>query len=322
VTTPHAAGLGHVPVMKAEVVTLLAPRSGGVYCDGTAGRGGHAQALLEASEPDGRLLAIDRDPAAVAAVAERLAGFGARAVVRRGRFGELPELLRAAGIDRVDGILVDLGVSSPQVDDAARGFSFQKEGPIDMRFDPSEGESALGLIARLDEGTLADVVYELGEETGSRRIARALKAAHGAGELRTTLDLARVVHRALGTDRSGKVDSATRTFQALRICVNDELREVEALLAALPDVLADGGRAAFISFHSLEDRLVKAGIAWWSGCRCAPRVPVCVCGGARLRRVTKKPLRPSEAEVASNPRARSAKLRGVERLPRAAEGAR
>ncbi len=313
---------GHVPVMTAEVLELLQPRSGGIYCDGTAGRGGHSQALLEASAPDGRVLAFDRDPTAVEAVELRLEAYGSRAVVTKGRFGALPDMLRSAGIERVDGLLVDLGVSSPQLEDGARGFSFQREGPIDMRLDPTEGEDALDLVERLDEGELTRVIGRLGEERRARRVARAIKAAAREGDLETTLDLARVVRRAVGIPRTGKVDSATRTFQALRMCVNDELGELEALLDVIPDILTEGGRAAFISFHSLEDRAVKHGLRWWSGCRCAPRTPRCVCGGATLKTLTRKPLRPTDEEIARNPRARSAKLRGAMRLEGPLGGAR
>jgi 16S rRNA (cytosine1402-N4)-methyltransferase len=308
----------HEPVMLDEVLAVLRPRSGGFYCDGTAGRGGHAQALLEASGPDGRLLAIDRDPTAVDAVRRRLEPFGGRAAVVHARFGALPQVLGEMGLGRLDGLLLDLGVSLPQLEEPSRGFSFQREGPIDMRLDPTEGETALELIERLSEEELAGVIHELGEERRARVVARTLKAALRRGDLATTTDLARAVRRAVGARRAGRIDSATRSFQALRIAVNDELGELGSVLERLPDLLADGGRAAFISFHSLEDRAVKRGLRRWSSCRCEPRVPRCRCGGARLGVVTGgKPVTAGEDEVLRNPRARSAKLRAAERLPRA-----
>lgn len=309
-----AAQRRHEPVLRQRVMELLQPRSGGLYCDGTAGRGGHSEALLEASGPEGRLLALDRDPAAVAAVRQRLAGFGERAVVVHGRFGALRQVLGQAGWGCVDGLVLDLGVSSPQLDDGRRGLSFQQDGPIDMRLDPTTGETALEVIGRLGVEELARVIWEYGEERRSRRVARAIKRANEAGELSGTADLARVVRRAVGQRRAGRVDGATRTFQALRIYVNDELGELEAVLDDLPHLLAEGGRAVFLSFHSLEDRSVKRGLRRWSNCRCAPRTPQCVCVGPVLRPLTRKPLRPDEAEVERNPRARSARMRAAERL--------
>lgn len=300
--------------MLQEVVSLLRPRSGGIYCDGTAGRGGHAEALLEASGPDGKLVAVDRDPAAVGAVRRRLDRFGTRAVVVHSCFSALSHVASELGLGRFDGLLVDLGVSLPQLKDASRGMSFQLEGPVDMRMDPTSGETASEVIDRLSEEELSLRLRELGEERRARAVARAIKDARRRGELETTSDLARVVRRAVGSRRAGKVDAATRTFQALRIVVNDELGELEALLDELPDLLASGGRAAFISFHSLEDRAVKHGLRRWSTCRCAPRTVRCTCGGPLLRVVTRKPVRPQPAEVDANPRARSAKLRAAERL--------
>lgn len=283
----------HTSVMREEVVRALAPRAGGVYVDATLGGAGHTVALLEA-EPKARIVGVDRDPAAIAAAEERLAPIADRVALVRGTFSQLREQLDALGISRADGVIADLGVSSPQLDDAARGMSFRREGPIDMRMDPDEGETALELIDRLADDELADVIYRYGEERRSRRIARGIKKALAAGELSTTLDLRRAVVRAVGPARVGGVDPATRTFQALRIAVNRELEELELLLALLPDVVAEGGIAAIIAFHSLEDRLVKRAFA-----------------GAVWAPLTKKPLAASDEECAQNPRARSAKLRAA-----------
>lgn len=309
----------HEPVMVPEVLSAMQPRSGGYYCDGTAGRGGHAVALLEASAPDGKIIAVDRDPKAIESVSRRLAHYGGRAQVVHGRFGSLRQLLDEIGVGLLDGLLVDLGVSLPQLQEPSRGLSFQLEGPIDMRMDPSsDGETAYEAIERLTEEDLARVIRDYGEERRARAVARALKRALHNGELSTTLDMARVVRRAVGRrPRAGKVDAATRTFQALRIYVNDELGELEALLEELPDLLAEGGRAAFISFHSLEDRAVKHGLRRWATCRCAPRSVRCGCGGAVLRVLTRKPIMSDPSEVDRNPRSRSAKLRAAERIGQA-----
>ncbi len=292
----------HTTVMRDEVVSALLPRPGGTYVDATLGASGHTVALLEA-EPRARLIGIDRDPAAIAAAQERLAPVADRATLVRGTFAQVRDHLDALGIARVDGIVADLGVSSPQLDDPLRGMSFRREGPIDMRMDPESGETALELIERLADDELADIVYRYGDERRSRRIARSIKKAFDAGELRTTLDLRRAVVRAVGPARVGGVDPATRTFQALRIAVNRELEELEQLLAILPEVVAEGGVAVVIAFHSLEDRLVKhafAGDGW---------VPL-----------TKKPQMASEEECAQNPRARSAKLRAARRVTEGASG--
>lgn len=286
----------HTTVMRDEVVRAIAPRAGGVYVDATLGAGGHTVALLEA-EPKARIVGLDRDPAAVAAAVERLAPVADRITLVRGTFSELERILDSLGIGRVDGLVADLGVSSPQLDDASRGMSFRREGPIDMRMDPEQGETALELIDRLDDDALADVLFRYGEERRSRRIARSIKKALAAGELATTLDLRRAVVRAVGPARVGGVDPATRTFQGLRIAVNRELEELDQLLTRLPDVVAEGAVAAVISFHSLEDRLAKRAFA--AG------------GWAPL---TKKPQLASEEECSQNVRARSAKLRAARHL--------
>jgi 16S rRNA (cytosine1402-N4)-methyltransferase len=289
----------HDPVMCAEVIEALAPRSGGVYADATVGDAGHACAILDASAPDGRVVAVDRDPVAVARARERLAAYGARAVVVHGDYKDLDAILARAGSPRVQGLVADLGVSSMQLGDPARGFSFATKGPLDMRMDTTRGETAAELLARLDEPAIADLVHRYGEERRARAIARRIVEARDAGELASTEDLRRAVVRAKGPGR-GRIDPATLTFQALRIAVNDELGHVEALLALLADVLDDGAAAAILSFHSLEDRLVKQRFA----------------ADPALDRVTKKPRFASDDECRRNRRARSAKLRVARRRPR------
>ncbi len=287
----------HTTVMPGEVVQALAPRAGGVYVDVTAGGGGHAAAILEAQD-GARVIAFDRDPAAVDAARERLAPFGIRARVVRASFEEVEAWLADAGVDVVDGLVADLGISSHQLTDAARGMSFRVEGPLDMRMDPGAGETARELVERLSQDQLADVIYQLGEERRSRRVARCIKQALAAGELETTLDLRRAVVRAVGPRRVGGIDPATRTFQALRIAVNGELDQLTQLLELAPRIVRAGGVAVFISFHSLEDRLVKRAFA----------------DRGLWQRLNKKPLLASERERADNPRARSAKLRAARRI--------
>lgn len=284
----------HAPVLLDSVLRFLEPRPQGVYADVTLGGAGHARGILDESEPDGRLVGTDRDPTALDAAKQALARYGERAMVRKARMAELGEVLRSLGIDRVDGVVADLGVSSVQLDRGERGFSLANDGPIDMRMDPTEGETALDLIGSCTADELADVIYQYGEERRSRRIARSLKQAYDEGALETTADLRRAVHRATGPKR-GRIDPATRTFQALRIAVNQELAELESLLRQLPDVLTDGGVAAVISFHSLEDRLVKHAFR----------------DNPALKPLTKKPVVADEEERARNPRSRSAKLRAA-----------
>lgn len=281
----------HVSVMLEEVVQAFA-NSDGVVIDATAGGGGHSQALL-ARHPTLRVLAFDRDPVAVAAAGQRLVEFGERGSVAAAAFSEIGGKLDELGIGEVQGILADLGLSSQQLVQPERGMSFRAEGPIDMRMDPTRGETALELIERLSQDELANVIYELGEERGSRRIARCIKQALERGELANTLDLRRAVVRAVGPRRTGGVDPATRTFQALRMAVNGELDELRALLQLARARLAIGGRLAVMSFHSLEDRLVKRELAERS----------------IWERVTRKPLTASDEELAHNARSRSAKLR-------------
>ena len=285
---------GHASVLLAESLELLAVKPGGLYVDGTVGLGGHAAAILERSGPHGRLLAFDRDEQALAATSQRLAEFGARARLVQADFREIPRVL---GPEKADGILLDLGVSSLQLDDPERGFSFRAEGPLDMRMDRSQGESAAEVVNRTREDELADIIYRFGEERASRRIARAIVEARRRARLRTTTELAAVVRRAAGRSRPG-LDPATRTFQALRIHVNRELDGLGAALRALASCLAPGGRMAVIAFHSLEDREVKQAF------RALGREGFVV--------LTRRPLRPGPEEVGRNPRARSARLRGLQ----------
>ena len=287
----------HTTVMRDEVVRAVAPRAGGTYVDVTLGGAGHTVALLEA-EPKARIFGFDRDPAAIAAAEEVLGPVADRVMLVRAPFSRLREELEVAGVAGVDGLVADLGVSSPQLDEAERGMSFRREGPLDMRMDPESGETALELIDRLSDDELADVIYQYGEERRSRRIARSIKKALASNELGTTLDLRRAIVRAVGPARIGGVDPATRTFQALRIAVNRELDELASLLAALPDLVTEGGVAAVISFHSLEDRLVKRAfqLDGWEP-------------------LTKKPVTATDEEQQQNPRSRSAKLRAARRVP-------
>jgi 16S rRNA (cytosine1402-N4)-methyltransferase len=297
------------------VVAALAPRPGGRYLDGTFGGGGHSAALLAASAPDGVVLALDADPAAIARGAALQRQHGDRLRLRQANFADLSAVAEEEGLVPLVGILLDLGVSSFQLDEPERGFSFQAEGPLDMRMDPTRGRPASALVNELGEAALADLIYQYGEERAARRIARAIVQARARAPLRTTTDLARVVAGVLGRPPGG-LHPATRTFQALRIAVNDELGALERALAGALDVLAPGGRLAVISFHSLEDRLVKQLFRREAtDCLCPPGLPVCVCGHrARLRILTRHPVTPGPAEIAANPRSRSAKLRVAELL--------
>ncbi len=287
--------MGHLPVLLAESLELLAVKPGGLYVDGTLGLGGHAAEVLRRSAPDGRLLGVDKDGETLERAMARLAPFGPRVRFARADFREIPELLGGA---RADGILLDLGVSSVQLDTADRGFSFQADGPLDMRMDRTRGETAAEVVNRTRERDLADLIFRFGEERGSRRIARAITRARERGPIRTTAELAEVVRRAAPRGRPG-LHPATRTFQALRIRVNRELEGLSPALGALAECLAPGGRLVVIAFHSLEDREVKHTFR-----DLATR-------GFRL--LTKKPIRPGAEELRLNPRARSARLRAVAR---------
>ncbi|MDW8316292.1 MAG: 16S rRNA (cytosine(1402)-N(4))-methyltransferase RsmH [Anaerolineae bacterium] len=302
----------HVPVLLAEVLDLLAPRPGGLYVDATAGGGGHSQALLQRSAPDGRVLSLDADPAAVSRLRTALSPYGQRSVVVHANFRHLAAVARSAGFDAVDGVLMDLGLSSDQLADGGRGFSFLADGPLDMRFDPAQTTTAADLVNGLSEQELADLIYTLGEDRLARRIARAIVAAR---PIRTAGQLAEVIAQAVG--RRERIHPATRTFQALRMAVNDELAALAEALPQAVDLLRPGGRLAVISFHSLEDRTVKQFMQREArGCLCPPSAPVCTCRHrASLRLITRKPVQPGAEEVLRNPRSRSARLRVAEKLP-------
>lgn len=290
--------------------------------DCTLGAGGHAAGILQASSPDGSLLGMDVDPTAVALASRRLSAFGSRVVIRRASYRTLQDQLKALSWPPVEGILLDLGASSMQFDTPERGFSFQQEAPLDMRFDPQQPTSAAELVNTLPEAELAEIIYRYGEERKSRQVARAIVMAR---PLSTTRQLAEVVARAVSAGRKprageGRIHPATRTFQALRIAVNAELDALEAVLPQAVAALAPGGRLAVIAFHSLEDRIVKNYFRQESrDCLCPPRQPVCTCGHhAVIREVTRQPIRPETAEIEHNPRARSARLRVAEKLNREA----
>jgi 16S rRNA (cytosine1402-N4)-methyltransferase len=310
---PPLAETAHEPVLLAETIAALAPQDGGIYVDGTFGRGGYTEAILAAARC--RVIAIDRDPAAIAAGARLAAAAEGRLTLIPGRFGDMKSLLDRAGISGVAGVALDLGTSSPQLDDAERGFSFRFDGPLDMRME-QHGTSAADLVNTLPEGELADLIYRYGEERLSRRIAKAIVTARAAAPIRRTGELAAIV-RSVVPVQPGGIDPATRTFQALRIAVNDELGELDRGLAAAEELLEPGGRLAVVAFHSLEDRSVKEFLRRRSDT--APRgsrhMPD---SGSRraasFRLLNKKPIRPSAAEEARNPRARSARLRAAERL--------
>ncbi|MBW2277825.1 MAG: 16S rRNA (cytosine(1402)-N(4))-methyltransferase RsmH [Deltaproteobacteria bacterium] len=305
----------HQPVMLDAVLELLTPLPGGVYCDATVGGGGHAEHVLEASAPDGRLVGIDRDADAVAAARQKLARFGERVSILHGKFSEIEGLLATAGVSRLDGLLVDLGVSSHQLDEASRGFSFMRVGPLDMRMNTTEGETAATALARMSEDELADVIYRFGGERMARRVARSIKMMEAEGSLNTTTDLAIAVRQIVGRQRRGGIDPATRTFQAIRIAVNDELGELATLLELLPDPLAVGGRVVVISFHSAEDTMVKRRFAdLVDPCSCPPKMPRCNCPDPVAEFVTRRSVRVTEREIKANRRARSARARAVRRV--------
>jgi len=289
-------------------MTWLDPKPGGRYCDATLGAGGHTFAMLQRSGPDGRVIGLDRDPAALATAGARLESFGARVTLVHARFSEARSVLERLEMIPVDGFLVDLGVSSPQLDRPERGFSFRTDGPLDMRMDPTTGETAAELLRRVDEGELTGIIRELGEERHAARVARAIVEARRAGPVETTGKLAAIVARAIPRHEYGK-NPATRTFQALRITVNDELGEIERFLDVAADCLRPGGRLVVIAFHSLEDRIVKRRLRELAG-RGGPGSS----NPALLRLLTKHVVVPGDEERRSNPRARSARLRAAERL--------
>ncbi len=304
----------HTPVLLAQAIAGLALRPDATSIDATLGGGGHAEALLQATAPNGRLLGLDADPEAIDRVKVRLAAFSGRATLIHANFRELGAVAAANGFTAADAVLLDLGLSSYQLAGPARGFSFLAAGPLDMRMDPRTDLTASEIVNEWPQEELANVIYRYGEERHSRRIARAIVAAR---PLHTTADLAEVIARSAGgRGEWGRIHPATKTFQALRIAVNDELGALETVLPQAAGVLASGGRVAVITFHSLEDRIVKQFMQREArDCLCPPDLPVCRCGHkATVRIVTRKPIPPDEGEVIANPRSRSAKLRIAERL--------
>jgi 16S rRNA (cytosine1402-N4)-methyltransferase len=307
--------VGHLPVMADEVVETLAPRSDSLQIDATLGGAGHAERILEASAPDGRLLGIDADGAAIARSADRLARFGDRAVLRQANFRQLVEVAPPAGFGQVDGMLLDLGLSSFQLADSERGFGFRTGGRLDMRFDTTIGVPAADLLAALDDRELAALFRKYGEEPFAGRIARNIVETRVHTPVETAEQLAALVERAVPAPKARRTHPATRVFQALRIAVNDELGALEAGLAASLVLLRPGGRLVVLSYHSLEDRIVKRFIAAeQKGCVCPPEVPICVCGRKPNLRSLGKSRTPTLEQVAANPRSRSARLRGAERI--------
>lgn len=308
----------HKPVLFAETMQSLALSDGGVYVDGTLGGGGHSEGILMATGPTGRVIGIDQDDEALAAAGARLAVYGERFVACKSNFAEMADVLAGLQVDGVDGVLLDIGVSSHQLDDAGRGFSYMQDGPLDMRMNQSGGRTAADLLAEASAGELADIIYRYGEERFSRRIAARIVAKREEQPITGTLQLADIVRSAIpaAKRRHEEQHPAKRTFQALRIAVNDELGVLERGLRAAFAALRPGGRLSVITFHSLEDRIVKEYfVSLARGCDCPPEFPICVCGKKpQARIINRKPVTASAAELEENPRARSAKLRTVEKL--------
>ena len=310
-----AVGAGpHLPVMVEEVLTQLVTTSSGLYVDGTLGGGGHASALLARLAIGGRVLGVDLDPGALDTARRTLAGAGDRISLRQGSFTQLPAFLEELGVTTCQGLLLDLGLSTLTLESSGRGFSFQLEEPLDMRFDPSQGEPLAQVLLRLSRSQLADIIYRYGEERRSRAIARAIRGAAEAGRMLTSGDLAAAVRSVVKGPQATK--TLARVFQALRIYINGELDNLQAVLDSLPQILEAGRRVVIISYHSLEDRLVKHFFIRESkACLCPPQLPSCQCNHqATLKVVTRKPITPTAQERAFNPRSRSAKLRVAQRL--------
>lgn len=307
----------HIPVMVKEVIHYLDCLPARTYVDGTIGGGGHAQAILRAIGTDGLLIGLDRDPVAVACAREYLCQFKPNVQIFHDNFTHLPQVLSRLHTRRVDGILLDLGLSLYQLERSGRGFSFMRDEPLDMRMDPGEGKPAEALINRLSEKELARIIAGYGEERWALRIARRIVQVRRHKPIQSSLDLAEVVKAAIPSKhRPRRIHPATRTFQALRIAVNQELEALKIFLEGVVELLNPGGRLCILSFHSLEDRIVKERFkALARGCECPPDFPRCVCGKRPQARIlTKRPVRPTEAEIRANPMARSARLRAAERL--------
>ena len=306
----------HVSVLLAECIENLNIRSDGIYVDGTLGLGGHSYEIASRLR-EGRLIGIDRDPSAIERAGKRLEPFRDRITLVHGNFGDVAQILDELGIAGVDGMLFDLGVSSPQLDEAERGFSYMLEAPLDMRMDSTAALSAYEVVNTWSEERLNRILWDYGEERYARRITAAILAAREKAPIQSTAELVEIIRGAMpAAALREKQHPAKRSFQAIRIAVNDELGEVERMMETAPDKLSPGGRLCVISFHSLEDRIVKTGIARReNGCTCPREAPICTCGFVRtLRSVSRKPILPSEEEIERNPRSRSAKLRVAERV--------
>ena len=310
-TTRQDGQMAHLPVLYHEIIHALCPHDQGLYIDGTVGAGGHARGILEASSPNGRLIGLDLDPLALSLAREVLSPFGDRVILLKASYTTLETQLVNLGWSSINGIMLDFGVSSMQLDSPDRGFSFRSDAPLDMRFDPDGHVMAEDLVNGLPERDLANLIYNYGEERKSRQIARAITDSR---PLYTTRELAEVITGIIKSEK-GRIHPATRTFQALRIAVNDELKAIEEVLPQAVNSLTPGGRLAVISFHSLEDRIVKKYFRKESqDCICPPRQPVCTCSHkARIREISRRPIRPEDSEINKNPRARSARMRVAEK---------
>lgn len=306
----------HESVMSSEVLHYLNVHMEGVIVDGTLGDGGHTEFILKNTAPEIRVFAIDRDRSAIKRARERLSPFRNRVTFAHGNLGDLKNLAAQNGITRVVGLLMDLGVSSPQLDTPERGFSIRHDGPLDMRMDSSQKTSAADLLVKLTDVELVSIIKNFGEERYAKRVVRAIRREQEERPITTTGQLSRIVAKVVTSPRHSRIHPATRTFQALRIAVNDELEQLKTALADMIDLLHSGARVAVISFHSLEDRIVKTFFRdEEKGCSCPPKIPICVCGRTQtLKVLTRKPLVPSEEELAINPRSVSAKLRVAERV--------
>ena len=307
----------HIPIMKNEVLELLAPERGGIFADGTLGGGGHAEAVLERLPENGKLYGIDRDGDAIAAASKKLERFGCRFKSVRGNFFDMRSLLSAEGVCGLDGVLLDLGVSSYQLDTPERGFSYNENAPLDMRMDRSASMSAYDVVNTYSADRLAEIIRDYGEERYAARIARRIAAEREKAPIETTLQLAGLIKEAMpAAARNEKQHPAKRTFQAIRIEVNGELEELDAAISDIESFLNPGGVLAVITFHSLEDRIVKQAFKRFEEpCICDRRAPICTCGlKPTAKIITKKPLTASDEELEANPRSRSAKLRAIRRL--------
>ncbi len=306
----------HIPVLKEEVLHFLSPQGRHLIVDGTLGDGGHTQAILENTGPECRVLAIDRDPEALKRAWKRLSAFKERVTLVHGNFSEIESILSRENIGKMDGFLLDLGVSSAQLGTPERGFSFQNDGPLDMRMNPQDDTTAADLLNTLSDSELNTIFRKYGEEWSSKKIIRYIRKAQGTRPIATTFELSKILSSAVGSPRPARIHPATKAFQALRIAVNRELDHLDSALNQSIELMNEGGRTVVIAFHSLEDRIVKDVFRTeQKGCVCPPKIPVCICGRVpRLRVLTRRVVKPSSEEVSANPRASSARLRAAERV--------